>query len=395
MASRLADPPTCRLDDPVAPIAAHSLSLVRWLFASWVVLLVVGYVSLRTPTALGARNFVSYDRAIFTTVNVATQTGFAESFAKPESFAVPVQWIFALQTLSGALLSVVGGGVLLARVLKLPHSDGRIAATGLILLCIGMGLGLLTWHDHESLQRAAFRGLGAISCSGLTFGQVPDAGSCAFTLLLGPLSIVGSFGVVAALEIIDAVRRRRRLNEHVRRTIELAGTTYCIGGIVIAALLGLEGASFRSAVARASGLVLAARGYGLPFEFAEQWPRDVVWAVIAVIVIGTGTAGAVGSMGVGWLVTMPEVAWRRLLKILAWQTGILLAALMFVLQSDPQLPADRLVLLIASAGMNVGLSHEAVSMTGPGLVVLAVVMLVGKLIPLVFLQGFLSCHHNP
>ena len=73
--------PSIRLTGAALPDVQRSITLVRWLAASWVVLLIVGYSSLRTPTALAARNFVSADRGIFTTVNVATQTGFAQQFA--------------------------------------------------------------------------------------------------------------------------------------------------------------------------------------------------------------------------------------------------------------------------------------------------------------------------
>ncbi|MGN6728012.1 MAG: hypothetical protein ACTHLZ_18985 [Tepidisphaeraceae bacterium] len=382
--------PSIRLTGAALPDVQRSITLVRWLAASWVVLLIVGYSSLRTPTALAARNFVSADRGIFTTVNVATQTGFAQQFAKPDDFAPPVQWIFALQTFSGTLLSVVGGGVLLARVLKLPHTDSRIAGAGLILIAFGMAAGLLTWHTGESAQRAAFRGLAAVSCSGLAFGATPGPTSPGFVGVLAPLSVLGSFGALVLLELIDALRTRRLPAEHVRRVLELAGCLYFAATLVLTTLFKLDGQTLRSSVLRASALVISARGYGLPLEFSDQWPRGVAWALVVILLIGVGTAGAAGSLGYGWLMTLPATCWRALHRMVFWQATLLIGALLLLLQTEPQLAADRLILLVAGAGMNVGLSHEPVSITGWGLVILALVMVWGKLLPLLFLRGLLD-----
>ena len=54
--------------------------------------------------------------------------------------------------------------------------------------------------------------------------------------------------------------------------------------------------------------------------------------------------------------------------------GILLLA-----TTDPQIASDRLLFLCCSALANVGLSHDPVSITGPGLIVLSLLMLAGRL----------------
>jgi Trk-type K+ transport system membrane component len=51
----------------------------------------------------------------------------------------------------------------------------------------------------------------------------------------------------------------------------------------------------------------------------------------------------------------------------------------------PDLPADRLVFLAASAVGNVGLSHDPLAVTGGGLWIMCVGMLVGRLAPLAVL----------
>ena len=52
---------------------------------------------------------------------------------------------------------------------------------------------------------------------------------------------------------------------------------------------------------------------------------------------------------------------------------------------QPQMPADRLIFLTISAVSNVGLSHDPISIVGPGLFLLSLLMLAGRLAPLAVL----------
>jgi Trk-type K+ transport system membrane component len=80
---------------------------------------------------------------------------------------------------------------------------------------------------------------------------------------------------------------------------------------------------------------------------------------------------------------------HRATGIAALWLGIYMAALMIgvilLVQVQSQIPADRLLFLAVSALSNVGLSHDPVSITGPGLLVLSALMLIGRLVPLAIL----------
>jgi Trk-type K+ transport system membrane component len=70
---------------------------------------------------------------------------------------------------------------------------------------------------------------------------------------------------------------------------------------------------------------------------------------------------------------------------LAMYAGVLLASLLALLMSEPQMPADRLLFLATSALGNVGLSHDPVSVSDVGLAVLSTTMLIGRIAPVLIL----------
>ncbi|MDB5325231.1 MAG: hypothetical protein JWM57_800, partial [Phycisphaerales bacterium] len=239
-----------------------SLRLVGWLAASWALLLVVGFFMLRDPNALAASNRVSPARAAFMSVNVGALAGFACDFAKPDDFSKPVQIIFVLQILSGLLLSLVGGGVLLARLLNRPYSDGQITAIALLMIAAAFAIGVAT-ADVGGAIAGGFRGLSALGCGGILFGEVPPPGPL-FTGVLVPLSLIGSLGVVVITDIILALRHHQPLGEHGWRVLTLTAGLYLLA--MLAMLLvsppgpdGLVGSLLRN-----DGLFWAAHAWGLP-----------------------------------------------------------------------------------------------------------------------------------
>ena len=62
------------------------------------------------------------------------------------------------------------------------------------------------------------------------------------------------------------------------------------------------------------------------------------------------------------------------------------AALILIVEDEPPI---RRLLLVASAVMNLGLSHQPLSITGVGLLTLAAAVAVAKLLPLVVLGSAL------
>jgi hypothetical protein len=62
--------------------------LVRWLFPAYIFFILVGFFALRAPGVMPAGNDLNPDRAVFTSVNAATLTGFQFSM-HPSIFSVP------------------------------------------------------------------------------------------------------------------------------------------------------------------------------------------------------------------------------------------------------------------------------------------------------------------
>ena len=60
---------------------------------------------------------------------------------------------------------------------------------------------------------------------------------------------------------------------------------------------------------------------------------------------------------------------------------IVAGGFLVLLTTDAEVPADRLLFLSVSAVGNVGLSHDRVSIVGPGLYVLSLMMLVMGVAP--------------
>lgn len=369
------------LASPALPDSRASVRLVIWLAASWLLLLVIGFFVLRSPDALAASNRVSTDRAIFTTANIGTMAGFTADYARPDDFSTPVKSIFVLQTLASTLLSLAGGGALLARLLKRPETDSQITAIALGLIVLAFVLGIGTAQHGDALT-AGFRGITALGCGGLIFGEMAIPGP-AFSLLVVPLSVLGSFGVLVVGDLFRAAFFRKPLHSHTWRVLLLTAVMFLIGTglLLLADPPGEEG--FRPTLLAHDALFWSARGWGDPVTYASGWNAGTIWLVMAIIVLGSGTAGTAGNFGLGWLLTLPKsvkaVAYNGL-TVAALQAAITLAVLA---NFEPTLSPVRRALLVASAIMNVGLSHEALNITGVSLIALAVCMIVAKLLPLV------------
>ena len=70
---------------------------------------------------------------------------------------------------------------------------------------------------------------------------------------------------------------------------------------------------------------------------------------------------------------------------LAGYCAIVILGFICLLWQAPDLPSDRLLFLSISAASNVGLSHDSLSMVLSGLVTLSLVMLLGRIAPMLVL----------
>ena len=131
--------------------------------------------------------------------------------------------------------------------------------------------------------------------------------------------------------------------------------------------------------------------------------RERPYRVIVVILMAIGASP--GGAGGGIKTTAPAMlvcgildvlrnrSPRRVFAIAAtWiiiYSALVLACLLWLLHSEPDLEPDRLLFLTVSAASNVGLSHNPVAIIGSGSVVLSLTMLLGRLLPVAIHGGAL------
>ena len=157
----------------------------------------------------------------------------------------------------------------------------------------------------------------------------------------------------------------------------------------------------RQAFLAASTTAINCRTAGLPFEILHSFPKQTWWFIILFMMIGASPAGTGGGLKTTtlWRLftgTRDALAGRpvpRVVGIAAVWTMVYLAiaGVTFLLLTiyEPQVPIDRLAFIVISAVSNVGLGHDRdpISIVGPGLYVLCLAMLLGRLVPMACCGG--------
>jgi Trk-type K+ transport system membrane component len=98
----------------------------------------------------------------------------------------------------------------------------------------------------------------------------------------------------------------------------------------------------------------------------------------SLLAVGAGVRRALRGAVVGRAAGIAAV-WLTAYAALVFLTLLMLIA------AQPQVPADRLLLLAVSAASNVGLTHEPVAMAGAPLVILSMTMMLGRVLPIAVL----------
>ncbi len=152
-----------------------------------------------------------------------------------------------------------------------------------------------------------------------------------------------------------------------------------------------------AALATGSAAAIDTRTAGLPLFSVTAMTRFTQWLIIALMMIGAAPGSAGGGLKVTTVFELFRGTGRALRRqlpgrlfgiALAWlglYLLILAGTLLALLALQPDLPADRLLFIAASAVSCVGLSHDPISMAGGGLIVLSIAMLLGRLVPLAIL----------
>jgi trk system potassium uptake protein TrkH len=200
------------------------------------------------------------------------------------------------------------------------------------------------------------------------------------------------------MEGLDLIRRRSKsLSTHSRTVLGMSATVYVVGVILLFAIWILtstwETPDLRDALISCSTAALNSRTPGFPLHAELLVSRPLQWVIVLLMMIGAAPAGTGG----GIKVTTVAMIGRGVGDALRGRAGrafglaivwvgiyllIVLCAFLALVALQPQMPADRLFFLTISAMSNVGLSHDPVSITGPGLYVLSVTMLLGRFAPL-------------
>jgi trk system potassium uptake protein TrkH len=390
-------------DDPGAAV-------VRWLFPAYIFMILVGFFALRAPSVMPAGNELNPDRAVFTSVNAATLTGFQLSI-HPSEFYTPGKVIVFLLTVLGTLFTLIVGGLATKRILRLPWNDGRIYAAAFVIEAFVLTCGAFASGTNAlagMTQTAA-----AWGNSGIYVGDAPSAANLYTHVVLLPLAVLGGLGLVVVLQLFDFLIFGTPLGRHARLVLQMTAGLFLVGlvGCVLLQVMDLEALGMRKAeswpaalgrlfpriLTTASVTSLDARTAGLAVYPAYQFPRSMAFFVMLLMMVGASPAGTGGGLKTTTVYELFMGPWRvlrgkppsRTFGIAATWLGLYLLALavfqMLLLWAEPQMPGDRLLFVTISALSNVGLSHDVLSMTRSSLLLVSAAMFFGRITPLLIL----------
>ena len=394
---------------PVKPaaVAAPTVLLrpgsvfIPWLLISiYIFVILIGYWVIYSGWATVAGNNPSSARSLFASINAASLTGFSQPTNTNDYVPVGQALVLGL-TVAGICFSFIAGGLAVARIARRPYSGGRVMVWSLAsIVAVGV-LGAL-FSIAGGGSGTVFQAISAFGNSGLFTGALPAGDSIRTHIFLLPLSVIGGLGLPVLMELTDRARKKTSsLSLHSQTVLTWTSGIY-VTAVLLLLLLQLPTgprtfASWQHSIATASCEALNARSLGFPFEFATYWPRAVQWVTIALMAIGASPAGSGGGIKVTTLAVLFDGTKNILRRrpttramgiALVWlgiYAGVLVATLLVLLISEPQLSADRLLFLASSALGNAGLSHDPVSVSDVGLNVLSATMLVGRIAPVLML----------
>lgn len=350
-------------------------------------------------------NETTWDRAIFTSINAASLTGFQQTVGIREMSAAGSSGplILLALTFAGTLTSLIVGGLAAARILGMPHTPTQIvwAAVLTVLLTTVVGAAALSGAGR-SIFEAVFQSASSFANSGLWLGQTPSITSVATFLVLLPLAVLGGLGLPVLIEVTDRIFGGPPLSRHSRTVLALAGCFY-LGGLIVLVLaqtpaaLGGGNAAWRNTLISCSVAAINTRSAGLPVQTPAAFTAAGQWLLMLLMLIGAAPAGTAAGLktttlfqlGRGIRDALAGRTMHRVVGIAAvWLCSyllVLLTGFLLLLSVAPQIPADRSLFMACSAIGNVGLSHDPISNVGSGLLVLSGLMLFGRLAPLAIL----------
>ncbi len=392
-----------RFDAPTPAIAkAPSDALgISSLLPAFALTIVIATWCIRMGFATTKGNEKSWPVSIFTAVNAATLTGFQES-SNPNDYTPLGQVLTFVLMLVGILFSFIGGGLAVVRIARMRFRDWQVVAwsAGVTLIVAVIG-GVMMLGNGRTICQGIYLAISAFGNCGLFIGHLPDANGMQTQAVLLPLAFLGGLGLPVLMELGDRIRRKAPLSIHSRTVLWWSAGAYAVITILFVMLrepgIKADFSTWQHVIAGASREAVNARSAGFPFEFASYLPPVMATAMIAVMIVGAcpaGTAGglklttlAVLSTGTRDLIARRPVG-RPVGLALLWTViylGALAMTTLALLVTEPEFHLDRSLFLAASALGNVGLSHNPIEVSDPGLYVLSIAMLTGRVLPMLML----------
>jgi trk system potassium uptake protein TrkH len=382
-------------------------SILPVVFWSYATLLVVGFVMFRPEIAMpvGGETSMSLGRQVFTVANAATLTGFQTTLSI-ENLRMPAQWTILILMIGGACLSWIGGGVLVARALRLAISERQIAVAAAAMILLAISVGAATTRTGD-LFNSIFRSISAVTNAGLWVGPPPAADAWRTTCVWLPMAVIGAVGSTVLVELWRWPAAKS-ISTHAKVALALTAAAYLVGVILIAGGEWLAGRAFvvesgrlvdwREPIVTASAMSIDARSAGLPIAWLRDLSRPTQWLAALPMLAGGLPGGAAGGMKLTTIIVV-AAGLIQILRGIAPPTRVFAIALTWMLAYIAvvfvtfvallnivgEMPGDRLLLLSISAVGNVGLSHDAISVSRPAAYVLSGAMLAGRILPLMVL----------
>jgi trk system potassium uptake protein TrkH len=372
--------------------------LANWLFPVYLGAILLGFWIIRSSVP---GNIVG-SRALFQAINAATLTGFQTGFPV-DTLMMRGQLATMLLVVAGSLFSMIVGSLAMVRILKLSYSDVQIiiSAFAAEAIAIILGTGLL-WNSGRTLFDAALQATSAFGNCGVYSGPLPGLSQPVTHLVLFPLSILGGFGLLVLMELIDRIISRKPLSPHTLATIEMTASIYAIGFLLMLILTlassGLSSFSdFKLSVAQSSAIVVESRTVGLPIIPVRLVPQVGHWLVIVLMVIGASSGGTGGGIKTTTLAELirgvqnvlkgnpVSRAFGIALIWLASYAGIVLCAAMLLAYVIPEHGSDGILFNAVSAASNVGLSTTDIPDRANVYYAFSAIMLMGRMTPLMIL----------
>jgi trk system potassium uptake protein TrkH len=387
------------------PAGASVPAVVPLVMAAWVAMTLLACAVIRLPGIVPHGNETTWDRAIFTAVSAATLSGFQQTMGVGEMAAAG--WggplVLLVLTLTGTFVSLFVGGLAGSRILRTGHSARQIAVCAVTAQAIATIVGAtgLVGSAGNPLV-AVFQAASAFGNSGLWLGPAPTTTGAATHAILLPLAVLGGLGLPVLIDLSNWVFGKSELSQHTRLTLKLCAVAYLLGFLALivaqtpAANAGGWGA-WRNTIASCTAAAINTRTAGLPVQSPAAFTGAGQWVLMALMAVGAASAGTAGGVKVTTLWHLIRGTWgivrgrvvRRVMGIAIVWVGFYAVALFIgmalLAACDSVTTGDRVLFLAVSALSNVGLSHDPVAMTGPGLVVLSGLMLAGRIAPLLVL----------